>query len=139
MRNTGLLPVTSAEQGRWQVCRDAVSMAKTQENLKLLLWIPQQEEVSPSPVWAKLDDHHGNWKNVTPSRPTEARERLSVLSMNISSNLKGVHLGREAVGGRTPKVSHGSFCTIQAESLFPAHSGKSVTLEITHSELCVPG
>lgn len=49
------------------------------------------------------------------SHLTEAGVSLSVQSMSVKSNLKGVHLGREAIGGRTLKVSH---------RLFFDHSGR---------------
>lgn len=47
MRNIGLLSVSSAEQLRRQVCWEAVGFVQNYENLKLLLWFPQ-EEVLPN-------------------------------------------------------------------------------------------
>lgn len=59
IRNNGLLPVTSVEQWRWQMCCQAIDIVKNQENLKFLLQFPQGKEFSPSPDWAKPGDHQG--------------------------------------------------------------------------------
>lgn len=98
MRNTGLLPGTSVRQRRWQVCREAVGIVKNQENLTLLLGFPQGEEVSSAYSQLSQGTTTGIG-NTSHSRLTEARERLAVQSVNVSSNRKGVHPGQEAMGG----------------------------------------
>lgn len=50
--------------------------------------------------------------------------------VSVSSDVKGVHVGREAMMGQTPSVRYGSFCTTQC-----IPSGKSMAVEITHQEL----
>lgn len=118
MRNTGLFPATqqSSEGGK--------SAVKTQENLTFPLCFPQGEGASPSTVSLS------QWTTMGIRSTSLSRERLSVHPMSASSDVKGVHVGREAMMGQTPSVIHGSFCTAQCTP-----SGRSVALEITHQEL----